>query len=210
MLHENYYALLIRVNHYSDERLPDLKFAEKDCHDLSSVLTNDKISFFPEKNVKVLTGNQATTEKIKEHLYELRYRQPGDLIVIFFSGHGFFAGDEDNAYIGSYDVNIDDFGVGHSSISRLANLNLSHIKLDTEIASQDHSLITMGYVRRLVDARISSHSKVIQEGLEKFKQLKQIYKLKIDLIQGYAVREARPDAAPIEDNLRKEIAACLD
>lgn len=118
MLHENYYALLIGINHYSDGRLPDLKFAEKDCQDLYSILTNEKISFFPEKNVKVLTGNQATTEKIKEYLYELRYRQPGDLVVIFFSGHGFFAGDEDNAYIGSYDVNIDhlkknpDKGVG--------------------------------------------------------------------------------------------------
>lgn len=116
-----------------------------------------------------------------------------------------------NEYQREFHVNfaIDDFGVGNSTVSRLASLNLSHIKLDSEISRQDHSLLTIRYVMDLVHERVSAHSKVILEGVDNSFKLKPIYALGLEFVQGYAARKAQPNVLPLDDRVRQDLAACV-
>lgn len=104
----NSYAVLIGINKYKDNKLSPLQYAEKDCQDLYNILTDPKICNFPEKNIKKLIGVEAKTRNVERalHTYCYKNRTENDIVLVYFSGHSFIAGDEQIAYIGTYDVNI--------------------------------------------------------------------------------------------------------
>lgn len=104
---------------------------------------------------------------------------------------------------------VDDFGVGHSSVSRLASLALNHIKLDSAIAKQEHNEITIQYVSDLVSEKISSSKKIILEGYDKDSSLNLsiLAKYKLRYIQGHLIGEARPDLITLDSSKRKELAS---
>jgi EAL domain-containing protein (putative c-di-GMP-specific phosphodiesterase class I) len=106
---DNRYALLIGINRYVDgHHLIDLKFAEKDCEDLRDALIDPALRAFKPENVHVIAGDNATTFNIQAalHRHLVRERKPGDLILVYFSGHGFLASDEQIPYLGSHDVQV--------------------------------------------------------------------------------------------------------
>jgi EAL domain-containing protein (putative c-di-GMP-specific phosphodiesterase class I) len=113
-------------------------------------------------------------------------------------------------YSNSYRISfaIDDFGVGASSVSRLADLKISYVKLDAAIAKQDHNELTIQYVQQLVSERIASGKKVILEGYDRDSNLDLsiLNELNLNLIQGYIIGPAQKDLMVLSDSLRSDLA----
>jgi EAL domain-containing protein (putative c-di-GMP-specific phosphodiesterase class I) len=105
-MENNYHAILIGVNQYQDPKLLTLKYAEKDCLDLLKVLTHKEHGCFNKHNVQIILGSKATTQYVKQALTRIieSYGQ-NDTVLIYYSGHGFFAGSRNKVFIGTYDVN---------------------------------------------------------------------------------------------------------
>jgi EAL domain-containing protein (putative c-di-GMP-specific phosphodiesterase class I)/uncharacterized caspase-like protein len=82
---------------------------------------------------------------------------------------------------------IDDFGVGHASVSRLAWLNPAHVKIDQDILQQHSALDTISYVVSIINREGLQAPKIVVEGMEDQSKvtLQQLYKLKVPCVQGY-------------------------
>lgn len=104
----DFYAVIIGFNKFLDqENLPDLLFAEKDAQDLYSVLTDPKYGNYPRDNIVLLTGD-VSEDEVEGQLYThiVRDRTPGDTVLVYYSGHGFIAGDNQKAYLATPNVTI--------------------------------------------------------------------------------------------------------
>jgi EAL domain-containing protein (putative c-di-GMP-specific phosphodiesterase class I) len=93
---------------------------------------------------------------------------------------------------------IDDFGVEHSSIARLASLPVSRIKLDrglVESISRDARQRVV--IRATIDMAHALGLKVVAEGVETEEQLQCLIDMGCDFAQGYLfARAARLTAFP--------------
>ena len=90
---------------------------------------------------------------------------------------------------------IDDFGVGHASVSRLAGLHASYVKIDREILHHQHSDVIIRFVHELVGANNLNPSHVIVEGVDETIPIS-LYRLKeigVSYIQGYLVGKPSPE-----------------
>lgn len=108
-MESNSYAVIIGINEYSDRNnLPTLSFAEKDAEDIVNVLTDPTTGSFDRRNVSLLLGKDATTRRIEKTLYTsiVKGKKDSDIVLVYFSGHGFLAGDGQKSFLGSYDVSI--------------------------------------------------------------------------------------------------------
>lgn len=113
-----------------------------------------------------------------------------------------FVGDYDrlNAALSqlcSFDIecSIDDFGTGHSSLSRLRRLPVAELKIDrsfvTEmLKSKDDAVI----VKSTIDLGQNLGLRVVAEGVENAQILQQLYRLRCDSAQGYCIAKALPVA----------------
>ncbi len=88
------HAIVIGINDYADPAIPDLRFAESDAKAIYQTLVDPAIGRFKQDQVTLLLGKDATPSAIKAALYKLRGVGKGDLVVIFYSGHGAKEGDE--------------------------------------------------------------------------------------------------------------------
>jgi uncharacterized caspase-like protein len=88
------FALLVGVRQYNSAELPDLKYTEADVEELAKVLL---AAGYPAENVVLLTGARAardpqaapTAARVRAELDRLlRDRQPDDLVLVAFAGHG--------------------------------------------------------------------------------------------------------------------------
>jgi EAL domain-containing protein (putative c-di-GMP-specific phosphodiesterase class I) len=106
---ENNYAILMGLDRYADRHLSTLSFAEKDATDLAAVLSDPVIGNFPPGNIVTILGEELTTRAAEKILYTnvVKNRKPGDVIVVYWSCHGFRVGPQQKAYLGTYDVQID-------------------------------------------------------------------------------------------------------
>ncbi|HSK87195.1 MAG TPA: EAL domain-containing protein, partial [Anaerolineales bacterium] len=97
---------------------------------------------------------------------------------------------------------IDDFGVGHSSVTRLIKLELDHIKIDRDILLNPHPEITIAFVRNIVKAAHAHPFTIIVEGFdgESRLSLKQLYDLGVQYIQGHMIRMASPSLANLSQD----------
>lgn len=105
------FAVAIGINSYEDSRfLRPLRYAEKDCQDFYEVFSNASISSIQAENIKLIVGDKATTRNVESKLYQhvVKDRGPEDTVIVYFSGHGFLAGDSDRAYLATVDVHIND------------------------------------------------------------------------------------------------------
>ncbi|NJM72701.1 MAG: caspase family protein [Scytonema sp. RU_4_4] len=104
------YAVLIGINNYNDSQyLPFLEYAEKDCQDIYTVLTDIETGIFLQENTTLLLGEDATTNNIREVLFREIVQKPtaNDTVLVYFSGHGFILGQEQRkAYLGTRDVDV--------------------------------------------------------------------------------------------------------
>ncbi|GAA2649102.1 hypothetical protein Adu01nite_85440 [Paractinoplanes durhamensis] len=110
---------------------------------------------------------------------------------------------------------LDDFGVAHASLSRIAELPLTHIKVDRtilhhQLAIQELELV-VAFARDAVD-RGETHTPraVVVEGVDDKSpvSLRQIYRSGIRHVQGYITGErGTPDLHHLAPAVRKDIAA---
>jgi EAL domain-containing protein (putative c-di-GMP-specific phosphodiesterase class I) len=99
------FAVLIGINSYTDKTyLPPLRYAEKDCRDFADALADTGGGIFSPNNVKVVLGSEATTRNIETQLHSFVVKQSADLVLVYFSGHGFLTGDPQEGYLGTSDV----------------------------------------------------------------------------------------------------------
>ncbi len=90
----NFYALLIGVSAYKDERL-NLDKPEKDASELKNILVSKYT--FEDSTITILFS--PTREKILEELFRLRKKvKANDNLLIFYAGHGYFDKDADQGY----------------------------------------------------------------------------------------------------------------
>ncbi|NJM72700.1 MAG: EAL domain-containing protein [Scytonema sp. RU_4_4] len=84
---------------------------------------------------------------------------------------------------------IDDFGVGHASVNRLAGLNPAHVKIDRDILHQASIDITCRFVLDLASEGRSHAPKVVIEGFDNTSPvtLGKLYQLGIRYVQGYII-----------------------
>ena len=119
----NFYGVFIGVNEYLDERnLRSLRFAEKDAQDMCKTLTDPDIGFNNHGEIEVLLGPQASKHKIEGTLHTILVKKAKreDTVVVYYSGHGFLAGDEKTAYLGAYDTKISEIAFNPNSGLRMS------------------------------------------------------------------------------------------
>ena len=88
---------------------------------------------------------------------------------------------------------IDDFGTGHSSLSRLRQLPVSELKIDKSfvmdmIENKDDEVI----VKSTIELAHSLGIKICAEGVETTEVMQQLYQWRCDIIQGYHISKAIP------------------
>ena len=88
---------------------------------------------------------------------------------------------------------IDDFGTGHSSLSRLRQLPVSELKIDKSfvidmIGNKDDEVI----VKSTIELAHSLGIRVCAEGVETAEVMQRLYQWRCDIIQGYHISKAIP------------------
>lgn len=87
-----------------------------------------------------------------------------------------------------FHIDLDDFGTGYTSLADLDNFPLDVIKIDKsfvdDIAAGGRSMEVIRAVRTLGDA---IGAKIIAEGVETEEQLRMLYYMGIDMVQGYLI-----------------------
>jgi len=104
----NYYAVVIGIGKYQDDRIPKLKYTTVDAEEIYDILTAPQYGNFPEDQVKLLIDEQATYYNIKSAIgtWLKRNTRKNDTVIIFFAGHG--APEDEKTYWITYNANIDD------------------------------------------------------------------------------------------------------
>lgn len=87
------WLLLVGVNHYQDERLPNLNYSAVDCQGLAKALVG-ATEHFPQKEIKIyhdFAPQLPYLETVRASLQEISTAaRPQDTILFYFSGHGIF------------------------------------------------------------------------------------------------------------------------
>lgn len=83
-------ALVVGVGQYESEGIPDLDGPAGDARRLADLLTGPRGYGFPRENVCLLLDADATTERFQRAFDQVLVQRarPGDLAVLYFSGHG--------------------------------------------------------------------------------------------------------------------------
>lgn len=105
----HFHAVIMGFNKYTDNsKLPDLKFAEKDARDLKDVLTDKKYCNYSDKEICLIVRNDPD-KSIEATLYQEIVQKPtkNDMVLVYYSGHGFLIGDQQEAYLALPNVTID-------------------------------------------------------------------------------------------------------
>jgi diguanylate cyclase (GGDEF)-like protein len=92
-------------------------------------------------------------------------------------------------------LSLDDFGVGHSSLSHLKRLPIRELKVDRSFISDiEHDADDMAIVAAIVSLARATDLKVVAEGVETVGQQTLLAELGCDAIQGYLIgRPSPPD-----------------
>ena len=89
LLYSNLWALVVGANHYEEERIPDLQYAERDAQEVAALLPS---LGFPPANVRLLLAGREplTRQRILDALEEdLNPRMDNDdRLLLYFAGHG--------------------------------------------------------------------------------------------------------------------------
>jgi hypothetical protein len=106
MINGNRLAIIIGVNQYGDLTIPELPGAEYDAKEIYERLGDPNRGNF--KIQSYLVGEEATCAAIRKAINDAFWRtDPHDLVLFYFSGHGFVDGYNDG-YIAPYDMLLDE------------------------------------------------------------------------------------------------------
>ncbi|MBK9017581.1 MAG: caspase family protein [Saprospiraceae bacterium] len=82
-------AVVVGISDYQDMGIPDLRFADRDAEAFANWLRSPAGGSVPERNLVLLTNKQATIAQFAKALDGLMETvKEGDLVIIYFSGHG--------------------------------------------------------------------------------------------------------------------------
>ena len=98
-------AVAIGINVYNDSNnIPKLKGAENDAKEVYERLKNPNIGNFEIHTDHLLIGSNATCEHIRKAISDVLWKTTStDLVLFYFSGHGFVDG-YGKGYIAPYDM----------------------------------------------------------------------------------------------------------
>jgi EAL domain-containing protein (putative c-di-GMP-specific phosphodiesterase class I) len=91
-------------------------------------------------------------------------------------------------------VSIDDFGSGHSSLSRLRELPFTELKIDQRLV-QDESATTRSLLGIVIGLVRDRGVRVVAEGVETLEQLHRVREFGCDRVQGFYLSGPVPEAA---------------
>jgi len=110
---ENRWAVVIGISTYQDSRAT-LKYTAKDAMTIYDILSTNE--YFPKQNIHLLLDEQATQANITRAFRDWLPDRAvsGDIVVIYYSGHGFPGPDIDpkdeadnrDEYLAPYDINL--------------------------------------------------------------------------------------------------------
>jgi tetratricopeptide (TPR) repeat protein/uncharacterized caspase-like protein len=82
-------AVVIGISDYQDEKIPDLRFADRDAEAFAGWLRSSAGGALDEDHLKVLTNEQATAGQFSAALdWLLEASEEGSQVILFFAGHG--------------------------------------------------------------------------------------------------------------------------
>jgi uncharacterized caspase-like protein len=117
------YALVIGISNYSDDNIPDLKFASKDAISFSEYLRTPAAGSMSSQNLRVLVDENATRSNIFKYLSQLVARATEeDLFIFYFSGHGKSGMIDNTAYLLTYDTENENESGTAASMEEIKNL----------------------------------------------------------------------------------------
>jgi len=94
-----------------------------------------------------------------------------------------------------FGVAIDDFGIGHSNLTRLTGLPFTELKLDRALTqSLTHNPMSHTLVRQLVSVTKHQNLQIIAEGVETSQERDIVKALGINMAQGFLF--GKPESAP--------------
>ena len=131
-----YYAVVIGIGKYKDDRIPKLKYTTVDAESIYDILTDPQYGNFPKSQVKLLIDEQATYNSIKSAIgtWLKQNARKDDTVIIFFAGHG--APEDKKTYWVTYNANIDDLYGTALSNDEIADM-LDRVEANKVIAFLD-------------------------------------------------------------------------
>lgn len=90
-----------------------------------------------------------------------------------------------------FNISMDDFGAGHSSVSRLVELPVTEVKLDLSL-TQNLSPASTALITAVVKIAAARGLRVVAEGVETRRQLERVRALGCDRAQGYLIAKPMP------------------
>jgi WD40 repeat protein len=101
------WVLAVGVSNYKDPAVPRLNFAHLDARAFADVLQSQNGKAYSSVQTRVLTETQATQSAVLSGLEWLKTNvAPGDVGIVFLSGHGFTMADDRRYFYGGYDVDL--------------------------------------------------------------------------------------------------------
>ena len=89
------WALLVGVNAYEDDNIPALRYSVRDITAVHDLLTDPRRGGFDKDTVFLLTDDtpdKPTNINVTKYLNRIARRaEPGDMVLVYFSGHGYEA-----------------------------------------------------------------------------------------------------------------------
>ncbi len=103
-----YWAVIIGISKYTDNRIPSLRYASKDAESFYNWIISSEGGKYAHSRVKLLLDRDATYENIKDALFEWSKQiLEEDVVTIYFAGHGSPESPDspDNLFLLPYDTN---------------------------------------------------------------------------------------------------------
>ena len=117
-------AIIIGINNYYDDSIPNLEGAENDANEMYERLHSDKLGNFNIRKDHYLINDEASFLNIRKAISDLFYAgKSSDLAVLYFSGHGTLDG-YDDGYIAPYDMDSNTpycLGIDMSELARIVS-----------------------------------------------------------------------------------------
>lgn len=109
-----------------------------------------------------------------------------------------------------FQIALDDFGSGHSSLVTLLSCTPHFLKLDREIVRDVHlDSYRQRLVRSLVDLAASIDTRLVAEGVELWEELQVLVRLGVRYAQGFLFEKPRSHPMPLEPELCQRIHTLL-
>ncbi len=110
-----------------------------------------------------------------------------------------------------FDIALDDFGAGHSSLITLVAASPTYLKIDRELISDIHKRSYKQYLIKAIQGFSSNvDSMIIAEGIETEEELQTVVRLGIRYGQGYYLGRPGPDIKTVSPEMRGELRDLFD